>query len=66
MKGGSPMSPYIARRVIESFQPPKSASLSDVLSGREQEVLNQVAEGLIYKEIGEELFISHETVKKHL
>ena len=66
MKGGSPMSPYIARRVIESFQQPKSKSLSDVLSGREQEVLNRVAEGLIYKEIGERLFISHETVKKHL
>ncbi|HKB45988.1 MAG TPA: helix-turn-helix transcriptional regulator, partial [Chitinophagaceae bacterium] len=40
--------------------------LSDVLSTREQEVLNRVAEGLIYKEIGERLFISHETVKKHL
>jgi len=66
MKGGSPMSPYIARRVIESFQQPKSKSLSDVLSTREQEVLNRVAEGLIYKEIGEKLFISHETVKKHL
>ena len=66
MKGGSPMSPYIARRVIESFQQPKSKSGSDVLSTREHEVLNQVAEGLIYKEIGEKLFISHETVKKHL
>jgi DNA-binding NarL/FixJ family response regulator len=66
MKGGSPMSPYIARKVIESFQQPKSKSLSDVLTGREQEVLSQVAEGLIYKEIGERLFISHQTVKKHL
>ena len=64
MKGGSPMSPYIARKVIASFQ--QSKSLSDVLTGREQEVLNQVAEGLIYKEIGEKLFISHQTVKKHL
>jgi NarL family two-component system response regulator LiaR len=66
MHGGSPMSPYIARRVIESFQQTKSKSLSEVLSDREQEVLNQVAEGLIYKEVAEKLFISHETVKKHL
>ena len=66
MKGGSPMSPYIARKVIESFQQPKSKTLSDVLTGREQEVLSQVAEGLIYKEIGERLYISHQTVKKHL
>ena len=66
MNGGSPMSPYIARRVIESFQQPKSKSLSDVLSEREREILNHVAEGLIYKEISGKLFISYETVKKHL
>ncbi|MES1215953.1 MAG: response regulator transcription factor [Bacteroidota bacterium] len=66
LKGGSPMSPFIARKVIGSFQQPKSTVVSDVLSKREQQVLNQVAEGLIYKEIGEKLFISHDTVKKHL
>ncbi|MBK5272355.1 MAG: response regulator transcription factor, partial [Bacteroidia bacterium] len=66
MKGGSPMSPFIARKVIASFQQPKENLLSDVLSKRECQVLNQVAEGLIYKEIGERLSISHDTVKKHL
>lgn len=66
MNGGSPMSPFIARKVIASFQPQRLKGLSEVLSEREQEVLNKVAEGLIYKEIGERLFISHETVKKHL
>jgi len=66
MKGGSPMSPYIARKVIASFQQPQSKSISEILTPREQEVLTQVAEGLIYKEIGEKLFISHQTVKKHL
>jgi len=64
IKGGSPMSPFIARKVIASFQ--QSRSITDMLSEREQEVLNKVAEGLIYKEIGQKLFISHETVKKHL
>lgn len=65
-KGGSPMSPYIARRVIASFQQPKEKKLNTILSDREQEVLEQLAHGLIYKEIGEKLFISHETVKQHI
>lgn len=66
VEGGSPMSPFIARKVIASFQQPKTELLSDLLSKREQQVLNQVAEGFIYKEIGEMLFISHDTVKKHI
>ncbi len=65
-KGGSPMSPYIARKVIASFQQPKEKKLSQLLSDREQEVLQHLSRGLIYKEIGEKLFISHETVKQHI
>jgi len=64
--GGSPMSPYIARKVIASFQQPKEKKAVDILSTREHEVLQKLAEGLIYKEIGEKLFISHETVKQHI
>ncbi len=68
MKGGSPMSPYIARKVIASFRGPgeKNSEVTDLLSDREQEVLDQLSQGLIYKEIGEKLFISHETVKQHI
>jgi NarL family two-component system response regulator LiaR len=62
---GSPMSPSIARRVIESFQKKKSEYLL-LLSDREMKVLQLLSKGLLYKEIAEELFISHETVKKHL
>lgn len=65
-KGGSPMSPYIARRVIDSFRKPKEKKMTDLLSDREQEVLEELARGLIYKEIAEKLFISHETVKQHI
>lgn len=65
-KGGSPMSPYIARRVIASFQQQPQKKLTDILSEREHEVLQHLAQGLIYKEIGEKLFISHETVKQHI
>jgi DNA-binding NarL/FixJ family response regulator len=64
--GGSPMSPYIARRVIASFQQPKEKKVSELLSEREQEVLHELARGLIYTVIGEKLFISHETVKQHI
>ena len=66
VKGGSPMSPYIARRVIGSFQQPKGKKTSEILTGREQQVLQHLSQGLIYKEIGEKLFISHETVKQHI
>jgi DNA-binding NarL/FixJ family response regulator len=65
-KGGSPMSPYIARRVIASFQEPREEDVSHLLSERELEVLHRLAEGLIYKEIAEKLFISHQTVKQHI
>lgn len=64
--GGSPMSPYIARRVIASFQQQQQLKVSEILSEREHEVLQQLSQGLIYKEIGERLFISHETVKQHI
>jgi DNA-binding CsgD family transcriptional regulator len=40
--------------------------VSELLSDREHDVLQQLAQGLIYKEIGERLYISHETVKQHI
>jgi DNA-binding NarL/FixJ family response regulator len=64
--GGSPMSPYIARKVISSFQKPLGGDESSVLSIREKEVLELLSKGLLYKEIAERLGVTHETVKKHL
>lgn len=64
--GGSPMSPFIARKVISSFQKPMLTDESSLLSSREKEVLELLSKGLLYKEIAERLGITHETVKKHL
>lgn len=64
--GGSPMSPYIARKVIGSFQKPAINDLDSILSPREKEVLELLAKGLMYKEIARILNVGKETVKKHL
>ncbi len=64
--GGSPMSPFIARQVISSFQKPLVKDENSLLSLREKEVLELLAKGLLYKEIADQLGVTHETVKKHL
>lgn len=64
--GGSPMSPFIARKVIGTFQKPTINDVNSLLSMREKEVLELVSQGLLYKEIAIRLTISTETVKKHL
>ncbi len=64
--GGSPMSPYIARKVINSFKKSTGNEESFLLSIREKEVLELLSKGLLYKEIADKLGVTHETVKKHL
>jgi len=64
--GGSPMSPFIARKVINSFQQPAINEVHSLLSLREKNVLELLSKGLLYKEIAEELGVGTETVKKHL
>lgn len=64
--GGSPMSPFIARKIIGSFQKTISTDEYLVLSSREREVLVLLSKGLLYKEIAEKMGVTHETVKKHL
>jgi NarL family two-component system response regulator LiaR len=66
-EGGSPMSPFIARKVISLLQN-KDAGNKRVdlgLSARELEVLSLLSKGLLYKEISDQLFISPNTVKNH-
>jgi DNA-binding NarL/FixJ family response regulator len=66
-KGGSPMSSHIARKVVRHFHligvSPKE---SENLSPREQDVLELLAQGFIYKEIGDQLKIGSETVRGYV
>jgi len=63
--GGSPMSPAIARRVVNSFRPERSKDMN-ALSEREQHVLDLMSTGMTAREIGERLFISVNTVRTHI
>ncbi len=66
-RGGSPMTSHIARKVVQSFQQtPPSAKATDNLSPREQEVLELLAKGFLYKEIADHLHISFETVHTYI
>jgi RNA polymerase sigma factor (sigma-70 family) len=66
-QGGSPMTTHIARKVVQSFQKPAASNApTENLSTREQEVLDCLSQGLIYKEIAEKLGISYETVHTYI
>lgn len=65
--GGAPMSMQIARKVVDHFNAiGQTVSEVDKLTEREQEVLNLLAKGLLYKEISDKLGISMSTVRTYL
>lgn len=67
--GGAPMSSQIARKVARYFseqeKPAKNVEL-EKLSPREQEILEYLSKGFRYKEIAGSLFVSVETIRKHI
>jgi len=77
-EGGSPMSGLIARKVVSVFQVNDSGGYGwnplhakngkplPGLSNRENEILQQLSRGFLYKEIAANLYISSETVRKHV
>jgi len=66
-RGGAPMSPYIARKVVQSFQlQAPTARPDDVLSKRESEVLGYVARGYSDKEVAEALGLTTATIRSYL
>ncbi len=65
--GGSPMSTHIARKVVQHFHNVgPTAGEEERLSPREREVLDMLAAGYIYKEIGDKLNIAPETVRTYV
>lgn len=68
--GGSPMTTHIARKVVQSFQASAAAAApaqpTEDLSPREQEVLDLLSQGFMYKEIADKLSISFETVRTYI
>lgn len=65
-EGGGPMSGFIARKVIASFQTVKESGKFCQLTTREQMVLECLAKGITYKHIASELNISLSTIRTHI
>lgn len=79
-QGGSPMSSAIARKLVRALQEPPGkehggrepardtgpAHWDPALSPRENEILQLLARGLLYKEISDQLHISTSTVRQHI
>ena len=66
-EGGSPMSANIARKLVSVFhQEAKVKSQIESLRPRENEVLVLLSDGLLYKEIADQLSISIATVRQHI
>jgi DNA-binding NarL/FixJ family response regulator len=65
--GGSPMSANIARKLVTIFREEHAdAEPTTELSKRENEILQWLSKGLLYKEIADQLTISVSTVRQHI
>ncbi len=67
IEGGAPMSPQIARKVINHFKKPEKKSKVEYdLTPREQDIVNGLVDGLSYKLIADRFDISIDTVRAHI
>ena len=64
-RGGSPMSPKIARKVIREFQD-EGIDEQYLLSHREKEIVREIENGMTYKDIAAKYNISPHTVHTHI
>ena len=66
-EGGSPMTPQLARRVVQFFSKPAGESTPLAkLTVSEREFLDQLANGYAYKEIADRMNISIDTVRSYV
>jgi DNA-binding NarL/FixJ family response regulator len=65
LKGGSYMSPTIARKIVEYFNPLQKLTESK-LTQREEQIVKGLVDGLSYKLIADRLGISVDTVRYHI
>lgn len=63
-KGGSAMSPGIARKVVDYFAPKRT--YNEPLTAKERQVIAAMVEGCSYKMIADRLGIGLETVRHHI
>jgi len=68
MEGGAPISPVIARLMLQKFQRPQVVKneLTESLTERQTKILKLVSQGFSSKEIAEKLSISYYTVTTHI
>lgn len=65
-QGGAPMSPSIARKVIQAFQTTPTVKDFHDLTAREKEILYSLVDGLSYKKIAEKYYVSISTIRTHI
>lgn len=65
IEGGSPISPFIASKVVRFFKEPRKEEQIK-LTEREEQVLRLLTEGGTYKSIGKKLFLSLDGVRYHI
>ncbi len=66
LNGGAPMSPVVARKVLEFFRPDKKIKEESPLTDREKQVVESLVDGLSYKMIAGRLEISIGTIFTHI
>ena len=65
--GDPPFAPELATLLLGEFRRvARNATGANPLSDREREVLNLVARGYTYRQVGSELFIAEKTVENHV
>lgn len=63
-QGGSPITPDIARKVINTFH--ATGKLEEKLTDRELNILSELARGLSYAAIGRKIYLSVDGIRHHI